>query len=39
MFQNVRKLVLQNRLARLMTNGKDNQRVRNKILRELKKYS
>jgi hypothetical protein len=39
MFQNVRKLVLQNRLARLMTNGKDNQRVRNKILRELKKYN
>ena len=39
MFQNVRKLVLQNRLARLMTNGKDNHRVRNKILRELKKYN
>lgn len=38
MFDNIRKLILENRLARLMANGKDNHRVRNKILRELKKY-
>ena len=39
MFQNVRKLMLENRLARLMANGKENHRVRAKILRELKKYN
>jgi hypothetical protein len=38
MFKSVRKLMLENRLARLATNGKDNQRIRGKIARELKKY-
>ena len=38
MFKSVRKLMLENRLARLTTNGKDNQRIRGKITRELKKY-
>jgi hypothetical protein len=32
-----RKLILENRLARLSTNGKENGKVRGKILRELKK--
>ena len=35
----IRKMILENRLARLSTNGKDNGRIRNKILRELKKYN
>ena len=35
----VRKLILENRYARLSTNGKENGRVRGKILRELKKYN
>ena len=39
MFKNIRKLMLENRLARLMTNGKDNARVRGKIIRELRKYN
>lgn len=39
MFKNTRKLVLENRLARLMTNGKENSRVRGKIIRELRKYN
>ena len=38
MFKEIRKLMLENRLARLSTNGKENGRVRGKILRELKKY-
>lgn len=39
MFKHIRKLMLENRLARLSTNGKDNHRVRGKIIRELKKYN
>jgi hypothetical protein len=38
MFKSVRKLILENRLARLSANGKENQRIRGKIVRELKKY-
>lgn len=33
----LRKLNLENRLARLVANGKDNFPVRNKIIRQLKK--
>ena len=39
MFKEIRKLMLENRLARLETNGKDNGRVRGKITRELRKYN
>ena len=39
MFKHIRKLMLENRLARLTANGKENIRVRGKILRELKKYN
>lgn len=39
MFKHLRKLILENRFARLSTNGKDNGKVRGKILRELKKYN
>ena len=39
MFKEFRKLMLENRLARLMTNGKENGRVRGKIARELRKYN
>lgn len=39
MFKHIRKLMLENRLARLSTNGKDNSRVRGKIIRELRKYN
>lgn len=39
MFKEIRKLMLENRLARLSTNGKDNGRVRGKIVRELRKYN
>ena len=39
MFKHIRKLMLENRHARLMTNGKENHRVRGKIIRELKKYN
>ena len=40
MFSNeTRKLILENRYARLTTNGKENTKVRGKILRELKKYN
>ena len=39
MFKEIRKLMLENRLARLETNGKDNGRVRGKIVRELRKYN
>ena len=39
MFKNIRKLMLENRLARLMANGKENGRVRGKIIRELRKYN
>ena len=40
MFSNeTRKMILENRLARLTTNGKENVKVRGKILRELKKYN
>ena len=35
----IRKLMLENRLARLMTNSKENGRVRGKINRELRKYN
>ena len=35
----VRKQMLENRLARLATNGKENGRIRVKIARELKKYN
>ena len=37
MFSNsLRKMMLENRLARLITNSKENQKVRGKILRQLK---
>ena len=39
MFKHLRKLMLENRLARLSTNGKENGRVRGKIIRELRKYN
>ena len=39
MFKHIRKLMLENRLARLSMNGKDNSRVRGKIIREMKKYN
>ena len=32
----IRQLMLENRLARLMANGKDNSRVRGKIVRQLR---
>lgn len=35
----LRKLILENRLARLVTNGKDNYPVRNKIVRQLRNYN
>ena len=35
----LRKLIIENRLARLATNGKDNWPIRKKLERELKKYS
>ena len=38
MSENVRKLALENRLARLSANGKDNKGVRAKIIRQLRKY-
>ena len=34
-----RKLMLQNRLARLLANGKENGRIRVKIERELRKFN
>lgn len=39
MFKEIRKLMLENRLARLVANGKENSRVRGKIIRELRKYN
>ena len=39
MFKHIRKLILENRFARLSANGKDNGRVRGKIIRELRKYN
>ena len=39
MFKHIRKLMLENRLARLLTNGKDNMGVRGKIVRQLRKYN
>ena len=39
MFKHIRQLILENRLARLAANGKDNGRVRGKIARELRKYN
>ena len=37
MFSNsLRKMMLENRLARLVANGKENHKVRGKILRQLK---
>ena len=36
---NTRKQMLENRLARLEANGKENYRIRVKIKRELKKYN
>ena len=39
MFKEIRKLMLENRLVRLMANGKDNGRVRGKNIRELRKYN
>ena len=35
----IRKLRLENRLARLSVNGKDNAGVRGKIVRQLRKYN
>ena len=39
MFNHIRKLMLENRLARLSASGKDNARVRGKIIRELRKFN
>ena len=39
MFKHIRKLMLENRYARLSTNGKEKSRVRGKIVRELRKYN
>ena len=40
MFSNeIKKLRLENRYARLSTNGKDNSGVRAKIVRQLRKYN
>ena len=39
MFKHIIQLMLENRLARLMANGKENGRVRGKIIRELRKYN
>ena len=39
MFKHIRKLMLENRLSSLMANGKDNGKVRGKIVRELRKYN
>lgn len=39
MFKEIRKLMLENRFARLCANGKENGRVRGKIVRELRKYN
>ena len=39
MFKSIRKLILENRLAHLASTGKDNQRIRGKVIRELKKYN
>ena len=39
MFKHIRQLMLENRLARLEANGKENGRVRGKIIRELRKYN
>ena len=39
MFKSIRKLMLENRLARLESNGKENHKVRGKIIRELRKYN
>ena len=36
MFKEIRKLMLENRLARLESNGKENHKVRGKIIRELR---
>ena len=38
MSKELRKLILENRLAKLAANGRENAKVRAKILRELKKY-
>lgn len=35
----LRKLIIENRLARLAANGKDNWPIRKKLERELKKHS
>ena len=35
----IRKQMLENRLARLLANSKENGRVRAKIVRELRKYN
>ena len=34
-----RKLILQNRLARLSANGKENAKIRGKIIRQLRKFN
>lgn len=39
MFKHIRKTMLECRLARLATNGKENHRVRGKIIRQLRKYA
>ena len=39
MFKHIRQLMLENRLARLESNGKENHKVRGKIIRELRKYN
>ena len=39
MFKHIRKLMLEIRLANLEANGKENGRVRGKIVRELRKYN
>lgn len=39
MFKHIKKLMLENRLAHLVANGKDNLGVRGKIIRKLRKYN
>lgn len=38
MFKHIRKAMLECRLARLTANGKENHRVRGKIVRQLRKF-
>ena len=39
MFNHIKQLSLENRLARLAANGKENGKIRSKIIRKLRKYN